>query len=372
MPFLLDCGSRSSRLYFCAASAAAQGAAASLPRLHVLGPELTTLHEAIARPGGLESFLGALLAAAASEAPPSAAVAVATPEAFFCGATGGMRDALAVGTVTDNDLTAFAARLGVAFPGAVYSTLDGPTEAALEFRSVAFAVEAAGLVDRGSRLAMLSLGGASLQLSDATSFASLGVGVRQTGAAGGSAGGAVEFVQVLRDHDSLASAVSEWSDRLRRVMAEGAGAMPLRDPHTRDLVVGISTAFWAAADCGVAGRVVGHGEVSEAAARRVDHLLQAETFAESLAQARAAARCCWACCYGRACAGYAYPSLVAESRGAGALRACVCAGWGPCTLSSPITVVYASAGNRCERAAALLRGAALSSGCAAVPPRHSL
>ena len=90
-----------------------------------------------------------------------------------------MRDALAAGTVTAGDLAAFATRLGAAFPGAVYATLDGPAEAALEFRSVEFAARATGLAGRGSRLAMLSLGGASVQLSDATSYASLSVGVRQ-------------------------------------------------------------------------------------------------------------------------------------------------------------------------------------------------
>ena len=63
--------------------------------------------------------------------------------------------------------------------GATYSTLDGLTEASLEFRSVSFAATAAKLATSENRLAMLSLGGASMQLSSANSYTSFCLGVRQ-------------------------------------------------------------------------------------------------------------------------------------------------------------------------------------------------
>jgi len=272
---LLDCGSSSSRLYSCAPGCLPGGTA-----LHQLPP----LHQVIAT-GQTKQFIRQLQDAVNQTAP--------TANPFFVGATGGMRDALHTGAVTHSALDDFVGTLLDTFPQASYQTLDGTVEASLEYQAVRFAAEATGLVppDKDSQLTIVSMGGASIQLSTSKRYLSLRAGMKQTTATCWNEAdnyyykGTAEFIQLLRKGPP-AVAVQQWEEAVSTAIADGLAATKLRAASDKQqqhkTVVGISTTYFAAVDCGISGAAVQQQRALEAVSSRIVQLLDDPVFIEEL------------------------------------------------------------------------------------------
>ena len=209
-----------------------------------------------------------------------------TANPFFVGATGGMRDALHTGAVTQSALDDFVGTLLDTFPQVSYQTLDGTVEAALEYQAVRFAAEASGLVPPGedSQLTIVSMGGASIQLSTSERYLSLRAGMKQT--SNKCTGRTVEFIQLLR-RDSPAVAVQQWEEAVSDAIADGLAASALppasnMQQQQHKIIVGISTTYFAAADCGIAGDAVQQQRALEAVSGRIVQLLDDPVFIKEL------------------------------------------------------------------------------------------
>ncbi len=271
--YIVDCGSRSSRVWSYERDDPLSGA--------TLVMELGALHLELAKGRG-SNFVNELLASI-SEKHPDNDVLENTQIAII--GTGGIRNAIQEASVFEKDLDSFQSLLQSQSPSATYETLDGFQEAALERRACLYALDAFNFGGYSSytpdQVTVISMGGASFQVSTANKVLSVEAGIKYVFANGET----VEFLNFVLSNQSPSKAVKKWTEITVNCLKEFFEPEISKfhaEKKKNVLFAGIGTTYWAAHDCDIANRFIKVQEATEKINLKINEMLDNEIYLKKL------------------------------------------------------------------------------------------
>ena len=271
--YIVDCGSRSSRVWSYERDDPLSGA--------TLVMELGALHLELAEGRG-SNFVDELLTSISEKH--SDNDRIENTQISIIG-TGGIRNAIQEATVFEKDLDSFQSLLQSQSPCATYETLNGFQEAALERRACLYALDAFNFGGHSSytsdQVTVISMGGASFQVSTANKVLSVEAGIKYVFANGET----VEFLNFLSSNQSPIKAVKKWTETTVNCLKEYFEPEISKiqaEKKKNVLFAGIGTTYWAAHDCDIANRFIKVQDATEKINLKINEMLANDIYLKKL------------------------------------------------------------------------------------------